>query len=608
MFKSLCLASLIVSSSSALGAFDTTPPTNGAIDTGNYRNVLSETGRLPEDIKTEVDEAFNKMFYGNDEEVLYNVLDNNEAYIDTVDSSDVRSEGMSWGMTIAVMMDKQSEFNKLWRFTYDRMRNDSGQFPGTYAWQVRVNDNNTVDVLDPGSAPDGELYLAFALFNASARWGNGSGVNNYEKHANDILVALKTHLMDRDTKQILFSPLATGFTDPSYHVPAFYDYFAKVANRDNSYWTDAAQASRTFLRNHFRQTSFGLASYLAEFSGEPKSRNLPNGLTKPGDIYEEDAWRVAMNVGVDAHLSGHQAWHKDATTDLLTFFQSEGFTSGGVCGNGYSLRYNLDGTDYGRCNVNNWRHDVGQTATNAVATLAITNSRLANTFVDQLWNANWPTGLYRYYHGSLYMLGMLHLSGNFKLYYPESSSDNNNTGSSNSGSRNRITTIKAFKDAYIRGGSFADTQYGTSTGLAVKKSGNLTFERRAVMAFDRSSIGNNGNRTIVKATLRIRTKSANSTATSASAGVFGISNRWQETGRNGVTFNRLSETGSRAATFSPARAGQWKSIDITDYIKNDTSKTRSVFMIRNIGGDAKSNWEIYSRESSSDPELIIEWR
>ena len=38
-------------------------------------------------------------------------------------------------------------------------------------------------------------------------------------------------------------------------------------------------------------------------------------------------------------------------------------------------------------------------------------------FVDRLWSAQIPTGQWRYYDGTLYILGLLHVGGAFKLYY-----------------------------------------------------------------------------------------------------------------------------------------------------------------------------------------------
>jgi hypothetical protein len=38
-------------------------------------------------------------------------------------------------------------------------------------------------------------------------------------------------------------------------------------------------------------------------------------------------------------------------------------------------------------------------------------------FVQSLWQASIPTGVYRYYDGALYMLSLLHVSGKFQLWY-----------------------------------------------------------------------------------------------------------------------------------------------------------------------------------------------
>ena len=40
-------------------------------------------------------------------------------------------------------------------------------------------------------------------------------------------------------------------------------------------------------------------------------------------------------------------------------------------------------------------------------------------FVEALWNAPIPSGRYRYFDGMLYMLGMLHCSGQFRIWPPQ---------------------------------------------------------------------------------------------------------------------------------------------------------------------------------------------
>jgi oligosaccharide reducing-end xylanase len=55
---------------------------------------------------------------------------------------------------------------------------------------------------------------------------------------------------------------------------------------------------------------------------------------------------------------------------------------------------------------------------NAVASLAATDPR-AQLFVDELWKTTTPSGMWRYYDGMLYLMALLHVSGNFRAYLPD---------------------------------------------------------------------------------------------------------------------------------------------------------------------------------------------
>lgn len=52
---------------------------------------------------------------------------------------------------------------------------------------------------------------------------------------------------------------------------------------------------------------------------------------------------------------------------------------------------------------------------NAVAALAATSAE-AWSFVEELWYTQTPVGKYRYYNGMLYMLGMLQVAGQYRIY------------------------------------------------------------------------------------------------------------------------------------------------------------------------------------------------
>ncbi|MGE5785659.1 MAG: hypothetical protein ACM3ZE_13765, partial [Myxococcales bacterium] len=76
----------------------------------------------------------------------------------------------------------------------------------------------------------------------------------------------------------------------------------------------------------------------------------------------------------------------------------------------YGCEYRLDGTELTS------GHDAGLVAMNALLGFALPSAE-ARPFVQELWNVGIPTGSYRYYAGMLYLLGLLHVSGNFRLWY-----------------------------------------------------------------------------------------------------------------------------------------------------------------------------------------------
>jgi oligosaccharide reducing-end xylanase len=54
-------------------------------------------------------------------------------------------------------------------------------------------------------------------------------------------------------------------------------------------------------------------------------------------------------------------------------------------------------------------------ATTAVGSFAATPGPVSKAFVEQLWNVPIPSGEQRYYDGMLYLMSMMHCSGNFRI-------------------------------------------------------------------------------------------------------------------------------------------------------------------------------------------------
>jgi endo-1,4-beta-D-glucanase Y len=382
-----------------------TPPSIGAFSTGIYRNLFKERGYSNTDIQNKLNTAWNQLFYGDDNQRIYYPVSSDMAYIKDIDNTDVRSEGMSYGMMIAVQLNKQAEFNRLWKWAKAYMQHQSGPRQGYFAWQCDINGNK----LDVNPASDGEEYFAMSLFFAAGRWGNGAGIYNYQaeaqlildtmlhKEANGIIDSV-TNMFNQSQKLVVFVPYASAatFTDPSYQLPAFYELWARWANKDNQFWTQAATSSRQFLKNTVNPVT-GLAPDYSEFSGAANNTGGHN-------VFRFDAWRVSSNIAVDYAWHAADPWAKLQSDRLLNFFANQGIKT-------YPNQYTLEGLSLSS------DHSPGLVAMNAVAGLAATTDKTWN-FVDELWNSSVPSGQWRYYDGILYLLGLLHTSGNFKIYSP----------------------------------------------------------------------------------------------------------------------------------------------------------------------------------------------
>ncbi len=202
---------------------------------------------------------------------------------------------------------------------------------------------------------------------------------------------------------ILFSPDERNtFTDASYHLPAFYELWARWGpERDRAFWAKAASVSRDFFVKS-ADPKTGLVPNLGAFDGTPL------GWRGPGSAaFREDAWRVAMNWSVDWSWWAKDQRQQELSDRLQAFFESQGLET-------YGDNWQLDGK------MLRDRHSPGLVATNGVASLAATDKARARRFVDALWNLEVPKSkVFRYYDGLLYMMSLMHAAGRFQVIEPE---------------------------------------------------------------------------------------------------------------------------------------------------------------------------------------------
>ena len=384
-----------------------------------YRNIFKEAGYKKEAINKKLSKAYYDVFEGPNR--VYFTVGDTMAYVSDVKNKDARTEGMSYGMMVAVQLDKKEVFDKIWRFSKAYLQHQSGPREGYFAWSLNPV---TMKQNSPGSASDGELYYITSLLFASNKWGNDTGINYY-KEARRILDAMWKkdgtgniyNLINTEHKQISFVPEGGGYnwTDPSYHLPAFYEIWVQYAKDGHEqFYKECADVSREFLHKACHPVT-GLNADYTEFDGTPHStRWMPAA-------FRYDSWRVPMNIAMDYTWFGKdKAWQEDYAKRFQNFLRSKGLDT-------YEDQFNLDGTtpDFilQAGPVKKLRHSIGLVSTAATASL-VNKDKASLDFVHAVWNAKlepFEDGYFDpYYDGLMYLFSIMHLSGKYQIIVPQS--------------------------------------------------------------------------------------------------------------------------------------------------------------------------------------------
>lgn len=432
------------------------PSTRGGLETGAYRNLFLEAGYTQEQIDKKVNEVFNDVFYGKNR--CYFEVGKDMAYISDIKNNDVRTEGMSYGLMIAVQFDRKDIFDRLWRWSKKYMQMQDGPMKGYFRWSCKRDGTANAQ----GPASDGELYFITSLIFASNQWGN-DGEFNYLKEAQYILDCIQPKkvqmpirrrgasasstaaspagspatvpeasasgntapeteertiaLMDPDTDLISFVP-GVKFTDPSYHLPAFYEVWARYADDGRaSYWRECARKSREYLHKSIHPMT-GLNPDYNNFDGSLLGSTDNSGRWDLlGDAFRYDSWRVPMNIALDYSWScTDRDWQQNYGHTIQNFLYSQGIDT-------FLDQFNVDGTTPKRIlKAGNYpeklRHSIGFVATAAAASIMCSHTK-SYEFIDRLWNAKHTPdadGFFdAYYDGLLRLFAFMHLSGRYRV-------------------------------------------------------------------------------------------------------------------------------------------------------------------------------------------------
>jgi endo-1,4-beta-D-glucanase Y len=308
-----------------------------------------------------------------------------------IDNGATVSEGIAYGMLIAVVMNDKPLFDGL--LAYWKAHGASGML---MTWKIPGGS---------GSATDSDEDAAYALIQASKQWGG-----TYLDDAKTILSQMVANDIESGTNALKPGNQFGGaaLTNPSYFAPAYYRLFATVDTANAATWNAVLASTYEYL-NKIEGTN-GLVP--AWCSGSCASRG--GGSYADNDKYQYDSHRTPWRIGLDACWNGN-ADAKDYVTKVTSTFV--GLTDTEGLGNLVDI---YDGSGKATANSQpNSMSIIGTAAVGAMATGNAANQAFVNRAYQFLLDASYSgdstfrEAAYTYYNATVGLLTALTLTGNF---------------------------------------------------------------------------------------------------------------------------------------------------------------------------------------------------
>jgi endo-1,4-beta-D-glucanase Y len=305
------------------------------------------------------------------------------------DQSTTISEGMGYGMLLALYFDDETTFDQLYAYVVAHENSE-----GHMDWHLDQNGVPTTSDGGTNAATDGDEDMAMALYGASIRWGSSSrytylveakrligAIRNYELSFNGSTPYL---ISDDNT----YSGDINSNTDPSYFSPAWYQTFYNIT-ADNT-WLSVSGSCASILAAATNGAT-GLTPNWCQTNGSQS----PYHNSAYDYQWGYDAFRCSFRQAINFSWFDTSASQQYASK-VGAFYGNLG---AGAVG---SVR-NLDGTIPSGYNYNDNCFLSG-----AVCAVLQNNSRNAATFFTALQSANVGND---YYSGCWQLLAELYASG-----------------------------------------------------------------------------------------------------------------------------------------------------------------------------------------------------
>jgi endo-1,4-beta-D-glucanase Y len=247
------------------------------------------------------------------------------------------SEGIAYGMILAVYMDDQSLFDDLWM--YEQQFLDGNSY--LMNWYIKADGSGVgSDPSGAGPASDADEDMAFAMVMADKQWGGkGSLARTYIDWAKETIG--KVWNKEIISGKYLSPWPATGLPaiNLSYFAPAYYKIFAKVDTANANGWKAVTDAMYDVLAKSLNSssgnTSNGLVPAWCDTNGTPNAGAFGSTGGASPTNYQYDSCRTPFRIGLDYCWTGDTR-AKDYVAKTSSFFNG---TVGGATKivDGYAL-------------------------------------------------------------------------------------------------------------------------------------------------------------------------------------------------------------------------------------------------------------------------------
>jgi len=236
------------------------------------------------------------------------------------------SEGIGYGMLLAVYMGDQSLFDDLWK--YSQLHLD-GQ--GLMNWEIAPDGSVTAG--GNGGATDGDEDIAYALVMADKQWGGKGTLSDTYLNLGKHMIGLIWQFEVYHTRGEMLKPGNqwgdVDTTNPSYFAPAWYRVFGQVT-ADTADWSKVVDSSYAIIDKSLSATN-GNAT-----NGLVPAWCSSAGVPLMGLGFQNDATRTPFRIGEDYCFFGEPR-AKAYLAKITDFYVGVGV---GNITNGYAL----DGT------------------------------------------------------------------------------------------------------------------------------------------------------------------------------------------------------------------------------------------------------------------------